>query len=79
MNRQLMRLERQSKSAQKYTELKEKERYKQIQVKVLRWRSLDEDIQKKSREIEKLEVEKSRLTADQKGLESRIERFNLEL
>ena len=79
LHRQLMRLERQSKSAQKYTELREKERYKQIRVKVLRWRSMDEDIKHKTREINKLEVEKSRLFANQKELDSRIERFRLEL
>ena len=79
LHRQLMRLERQSKSAQKYTELKQKERCKQIQLKALRWWSLDEDIKKNSHEIRKLEVEKSRLIADQNELESRIESFQLEL
>ena len=58
LHRQLMRLERQSKSAHKYTELREKERYKQTQIKVLRWRSLDEDIKTKSRKINNLELEK---------------------
>ena len=79
LHRQLMRLERQSKSAHKYTELREKERYKQTQIKVLRWRSLDEDIKTNSRKINNLELEKSRLIANQKELDSRIERYRLEL
>ena len=79
LHRQLMRLERQSKSAQQYTELKEKERCKQIQLKVLRWLDLDKEIRINFTETQKLEVEKSRLVADQNELESRIERFQLEL
>ncbi|MAJ79891.1 MAG: chromosome segregation protein SMC [Porticoccaceae bacterium] len=79
LHRQLMRLERQSKTAQQYTELKEKERCKHIQLKVLRWLDLDKDIRINFTEIQKLEVEKSRLVADHNELESRIERFQLEL
>lgn len=73
LERQLHHLERQAKSAERYTELKAEEREVQAQLLALRWRAIDAESKGKSDNVSRLENEREAKVADQRRYDAEIE------
>ncbi len=72
---QLDKLQRQSKAAARYKELKQEERLVKAQVLALRWRELDEKLQAHDRELALHQNAVDEALARQRGIEAEIERL----
>jgi chromosome segregation protein len=75
---QLRRLRRQSRAAERYKNLKREERLTRAQWLALRWRALDAEVQEVDRTIAAQEVQLESAIADQRAVESQIERIRSE-
>lgn len=75
---QLRRLRRQSRAAERYKNLKREERLTRAQWLALRWRALDAEVQEADRAIAAQEVQLEGAIADQRAIESQIERIRSE-
>jgi chromosome segregation protein len=73
VGKQLLHLERQADTAARYTELKADERRLELELKALRWRSLDDEIAGQDRRIAALETDQEAGVARQRRLEADIE------
>ncbi|MFZ0791343.1 MAG: chromosome segregation protein SMC, partial [Chromatiaceae bacterium] len=73
VGKQLLHLERQADTAARYTELKAEERRLELELKALRWRALDGEIQGQDRRITALETDQEAGTARQRRIEADIE------
>jgi len=72
--KQLQHLQRQANTAERYKEYKEQERRLQAELLALRWRSMDEDIKRRDKEILEKETDLEAAIAKQRRLEAEIER-----
>mgnify|MGYP000675194508 CR=1 FL=1 len=75
LERQLQHLQRQAQAAERYTELKKEERLLKAQLQALQWRSLDEQVKDREVQIRDLEVKLEAVIAQQRAIDSDIERF----
>ena len=75
LGKQLDRLQRQSKTAEKYKNLKEEERLLKGQLTALKWRSLDGEVTVKQSFINEQETLFESTVAKMRGIESDIERL----
>ncbi len=73
VGKQLLHLERQADTAARYTELKAEERRLELELKALRWRTLDDEIAGQDRRIAALETDQEAGVARQRRLEADIE------
>ncbi len=76
--RQLQRLERQSKAAEKYTELRKDERRLRGQLLALRWTALDGQVQERRRVINEAVLHGEALVTDKQRCDTRLEKLRLE-
>jgi chromosome segregation protein len=74
LGKQLDKLQRQSKTAEKYKVLKEEERLVKAQLTALRWRSLDEQIKSKQEKIGEQENRYEAIIAKLRNIEAEIEK-----
>jgi chromosome segregation protein len=72
IDKQLARLQRQSKSAERYKEFKQEERELKAEHLALHWRELKVDLDARDREIQSTETTLEQVIADQRATESRI-------
>jgi chromosome segregation protein len=75
VGKQLQHLERQAATAEKFRELKEQERRLRAELIVLRWRSLEQDLEGRDRSLAELENRLQASLAAQRRLESEIEQL----
>jgi len=75
LGKQLERLHRQARTAEKYKELKEQERLLQGQLTALRWRALDRQVAEKERLIRDQELGVEAAVMQQRAIESGIEKL----
>jgi chromosome segregation protein len=75
LGRQLSRLERQAKSAEKYSEYKKQERQLTSELLALKWRGYDSHASELKTVIGGLEVEKEKFTAERSGCDTQIEKL----
>ena len=75
LGRQLSRLERQAKSAEKYSEYKKQERQLTLELLALKWRGFDGQASELRTVIGGLEVEKEKFTAERIGCDTQIEKL----
>jgi len=73
LERQLQHLHRQSQAAEKYGDLKSRERELSAQHNALRWRFLDVEVHEKKSIISELEIKIEAISAAQRGLEAQVE------
>jgi len=73
LGRQLAHLERQAKSAERYTGLKKKERELKAGLHGLRWKVLSSEIKLQDDEINRLTIEQESQIADQRHIDAEIE------
>lgn len=73
LERQLQHLQRQSQAAEKYGELKSRERELTAQHNALRWRALDADVKEKKLIINELELDIEAVSAKQRGIDAKVE------
>jgi chromosome segregation protein len=73
VDRQLLHLERQAASAERYTQLKAEERRLDLELKALRWRELDEALQAQEQTLAVVETQTEAGVAQQRRLEAEIE------
>ncbi len=73
LERQLHHLERQARSAERYTELKAEEREVRAQLQALKWNALSSQVKDKTDNISRLQVEQEARIADQRRLDAEIE------
>ncbi len=78
IEKQLARLQRQSRSAERYKEFKQEERELKAQHLVLNWQDLKAKLDERDREIQTTETELERIIADQRSVESAIEQHRLD-
>jgi len=78
LGRQLGHLHRQALAAEKYGEYKQQERTLTAQYNALRWRALDADVQLKQVVITDLEIRIEATVAEQRGVDTRIEKHLLD-
>ncbi len=78
LGRQLQHLHRQSLAAEKYGEYKQQERTLTAQLSALRWRALDQDVQRKQAVISDLEIRVEATAAEQRAVDGRIEKHQLD-
>jgi chromosome segregation protein len=71
--KQLQHLQRQAATAEKYQHLKQEERQAKAELLALRWRTLDEDLQQRERNIAELQNHLEAALAEQRKLEAVIE------
>ncbi|ODB86417.1 chromosome segregation protein SMC [Candidatus Thiodiazotropha endoloripes] len=71
--KQLQHLQRQAATAEKYQTLKQEERQTKAELLALRWRTLDQDLQQRQRNIAELQNHLEAALAEQRKLESVIE------
>lgn len=76
--RQLQRLERQSKAAEKYTELKKDERLLRGQLLTLRWSGLHSQLEERKKVIDDAVLHGEALTTDKRRCDTRLEKLRLE-
>jgi chromosome segregation protein len=79
LERQLHHLERQSKAAERYTELKAEEREVESQLHGLKWQSLSKEARSKEENIGRLQVEQEAKIADQRHIDAEVEQKRDEL
>lgn len=72
--KQLQHLQRQANTAERYKEYKEQERRLQAELMALRWRSMDDEIKRRDKEILEQETDLEAAIAKQRRLEAEIER-----
>lgn len=77
--RQLARLERQAKAAQKYTEYRQQERRKSLELSALKWRELNTLMLQQQRIIQRFEVDQQRSLAQRSACDTAIEKYRLQL
>ena len=75
LGKQLDRLQRQSRTAEKYKEYKEEERLVKGQLTALRWRSMDTQAGEKERHIREQQTAYEATVAKQRALEAEIEKL----
>lgn len=75
LERQLQHLQRQAQAAERYTELKKEERLLKAQLQALQWRALDEQVKHRETQIRDLEVKLEAVIAEQRAIDSDIERY----
>ncbi len=75
IDKQLARLQRQSRSAERYRELKQQERLLKAEYLVLHWQELKIRLDKRDREIQATETQLEKVIAEQRAAESRIEQL----
>ncbi|BES71236.1 chromosome segregation protein SMC [Marinobacter nanhaiticus D15-8W] len=73
LERQLQHLQRQAQAAERYKTLKHEERQKKAELTVLRWQSLDKELQKTRERTRDTELELERLLTERVSLETRLE------
>ena len=73
LHRQLQHLERQAAAAEKYKAYKQDERQKKAELTVLRWQSLDNDLQAWRAKIRDTELELEKLLTERVSLETSLE------
>lgn len=73
LGRQLQHLERQAAAAEKYKAYKQEERQKKAELTVLRWKSLDDDLQTWRTKIRDTELELEKYLTDRVSLETSLE------
>lgn len=73
LGRQLQHLQRQAQAAEKYGELKQQEREMSAQLNALRWKALDDELQRKHALISELEVKIEATVADQRAIDAKVE------
>lgn len=73
LGRQLQHLERQAAAAEKYKAYKQEERQKKAELTVLRWKSLDNDLQTWRSKIRDTELELEKYLTDRVSLETSLE------
>ncbi|ADC62269.1 chromosome segregation protein SMC [Allochromatium vinosum] len=73
VGKQLLHLERQAATAEKYTQLRAEERRLDLELKALRWRALDDELQALSRRLAEAENQGEAGLAEQRRLEAEIE------
>ena len=71
--KQLLHLERQAATAERYKRLKEEERQLDAELKALRWRALDQDLHQRDEVLRKVELALEADLARQRHLEAEIE------
>jgi chromosome segregation protein len=74
---QLNRLQRQSRAAQRYKELKQEERMVRAQLLSLRWRGLDEEVRSHDGAVNTKEIELEGIIAELRAIEAEIERLRV--
>jgi chromosome segregation protein len=75
LGKQLDRLQRQSKTAEKYKELKDEERLLKGQLTALRWRGMDVQANERETQIREQEVSYEAAVAQQRAIEAEIEKL----
>ena len=75
LGKQLDRLQRQSKTAEKYKELKDEERLLKGQLTALRWRGMDVQATARESQIREQEVSYEAAVAQQRAIEAEIEKL----
>lgn len=73
LGRQLQHLERQAAAAEKYKAFKQEERQKKAELTVLRWKSLDDDLQTWRTRIRDTELELEKYLTERVNLETSLE------
>ncbi len=71
--KQLQHLQRQAATAEKYQQLKQEERQVKAELLALRWRTLDDELQQRERQLAELQNQLEAALAAQRKLEARIE------
>ncbi|MCL6415549.1 chromosome segregation protein SMC [Aestuariirhabdus sp. Z084] len=74
LERQLHHLHSQAQAAEKYKEFKADERLKKAQLSALRWRAIDGEVSEKEGTIRDLEVRMESFVADQRSMDTAIEK-----
>jgi chromosome segregation protein len=74
ISKQLQHLQRQATTAERYKEYKEQERRLQAELLALRWRSMDDDLTRRDKDILEKQTDLEAAIAKQRRLESEIER-----
>ncbi|MGB1158327.1 MAG: chromosome segregation protein SMC [Porticoccaceae bacterium] len=75
LGRQLARLERQAKAAEKYAEYKQQERQLTAELLGLRWRQYDQSAGEQKQIIGKLEIEQEKLIAQRSACDTELEKL----
>jgi len=75
LGRQLSRLERQAKSAEKYAEFKKEERLKKVQLSALRWQKFETKIQTQKTAITEFELGVEAIVTERSGCDTGIEKL----
>ena len=73
IEKQLAKLQRQSRSAERYKELKQDERELKAEQLVLHWRELKTELDLRDKEIQSIETSLEQVVAEQRSAESKIE------
>lgn len=73
IEKQLQKLQRQSRSAERYKELKQEEREFKAEHLVLHWRELKSELDSRDREIQSTETALEQVISEQRSTESKIE------
>ncbi len=73
IDKQLSRLQRQSRSAERYKELKQEERQFKAEHLTLHWRELKAELDSRDKEIQSTETSMEQVIAEQRSTESKIE------
>ena len=73
IDKQLARLKRQSRAAERYKELKAEERQYRAEQLALRWRELKQELDVRDQQIRQTQAELEKLITEQRTIESRIE------
>ncbi|WP_152207247.1 chromosome segregation protein SMC [Marinobacter changyiensis] len=73
LERQLQHLQRQAQSAEKYKALKQEERQKKAELTVLRWQTLDTDLQSARTRIRDTELQLEKILTERINLETSLE------
>jgi chromosome segregation protein len=71
--KQLQHLQRQAATAEKYQRLKQEERQVKAELLALRWQALDQELQRRERQLAELQNQLEAAVAGQRKLEARIE------
>lgn len=73
LGRQLQHLQRQAQAAERYKTLKHDERQKKAELTVLRWQSLDRELQRAREKLRDIELELEKHLTERVNLETRLE------
>jgi chromosome segregation protein len=78
LSRQLQRLERQSKAAEKYAELKKEQRLLQGQLLALRWLEFDQQLKERNKVIDTEGLKSEALITERSRCDTSLEKYRLE-